>query len=134
MFSNAVLVVEDDPLIKSRARQAFEDCDFEVYEASSAAEAILLIRRLPEIGALISDVELDGGISGMSLAEHVRLLWPEIPIIVVSGPVSPEFGDLPERTRFLQAPLTDWLLADLSAAIREELRWKSSQNRSRSLQ
>jgi two-component system, response regulator PdtaR len=56
----AVLIVEDEPLIRMGAVSLIEDAGFEVYEAASADAAIALLERHEEISLIFTDVNIAG--------------------------------------------------------------------------
>jgi CheY-like chemotaxis protein len=67
----AVLIVEDEPLIRMGAVSLMEDAGFEVYEAGSADAAIALLER-HEISLIFTDVNMPGSMDGLKLAHYVR--------------------------------------------------------------
>jgi two-component system, response regulator PdtaR len=66
--SAAVLIVEDEPLIRMGAVSLIEDAGFEVYEAGSADAAIALLERHEEIRLIFTDVDMPGSMDGLKLA------------------------------------------------------------------
>lgn len=99
------LAVDDEPLILMDISDILEDAGFRTYEADSGDAAILM---LPEyahtITLLFSDVDMPGDTNGFALARHVAENYPWIEIVIGSGRVSPEAGDLPEKATFLSKP------------------------------
>ena len=91
----AVLIVEDEPLIRMGAVTLIEDAGFEVYEAGSADAAIALLERHGEISLIFTDVNMPGSMDGLKLAHYVRGRWPPIKIIVTSGHVKVTEETLP---------------------------------------
>jgi len=81
----AVLVVEDEPLIRFDTACTLEAAGFKVVEAENADEALDQIRHNPEIGLVITDINMPGTMSGLALAIRVRELWPRIRVVVASG-------------------------------------------------
>lgn len=100
----AVLVVEDEPLIRMDIAAALEDEGFEVFEAANSAEAIDVIIHNPGIQALFTDIDMPGSMDGLLLAAFVRDRWPPIKIIVTSGHRTLEGGRLPVEGAFLPKP------------------------------
>jgi CheY-like chemotaxis protein len=49
---------------------------FGTLEAGSAAEAIALLERRPEIRVVFTDVQMPGTMDGLALAKYVRERWP----------------------------------------------------------
>jgi len=100
----AVLVVEDEHLIRMDIVAALEDEGFEVFEAANAAEAIDVIIGNPRIHALFTDIDMPGSMDGLLLAAFVRDRWPPIKIIVTSGHRALEGGRLPVEGAFFPKP------------------------------
>ncbi len=65
-----VLLVEDDADIRETVRRLIRDLGHSVVEAASAAEAEALAR-LPGLAAVVSDISLPGGLSGVDLCERL---------------------------------------------------------------
>ncbi|WP_277983964.1 response regulator [Sphingomonas faeni] len=99
------LAVDDEPFILMDITGILEDAGFRTYEASSGDAAIAM---LPEyahtITLLFSDVDMPGDTNGFALARHVAENYPWIEIVIGSGRVSPETGDLPAKATFLSKP------------------------------
>ena len=67
----AVLIVEDEPLIRLGAVYQIEDAGFEVYEADSADAAIALLEVHKEICLIFTDVDMPGSMDGLKLAHYM---------------------------------------------------------------
>jgi CheY-like chemotaxis protein len=100
----AVLVVEDEPLVRMDTVDQFEDEGFQVFEASNANDAIALLANNPSVRVLFTDIDMPGGMNGLMLAGAVRKRWPLIKIIVTSGHWEMREQDLPVEGRFLLKP------------------------------
>lgn len=115
-MKKCVLVVEDDPLLRMDVVDIVESAGFETIEAASADEAILKLEAHPAIAHLLTDIEMPGSMNGMDLAFVVRDRWPPIAIVVMSGRVKPDAGDLPDRVRFIAKPYRP---AQIQEALRQ---------------
>jgi two-component system, response regulator PdtaR len=93
--SVAVLIVEDEPLIRMGTVYLIEDAGFEVYEAGSADAAIALLELHKEIRLIFTDVDMPGSMDGLKLAHYVRGRWPPVKIIVTSGHIKVTEESLP---------------------------------------
>ncbi|MFX0546703.1 response regulator [Roseovarius sp. S1116L3] len=100
----AVLVVEDEPLIRMEAIDRIEDAGFRVYGAKSADAALLTLQREEDIGILFTDVDMPGSMDGLKLAAHVHSQWPKIDIIIASGIVAIDRAQLPDGALFFAKP------------------------------
>jgi CheY-like chemotaxis protein len=100
----AVLIVEDEPLVRMGAVRIIEDAGFEVIEVANADEAIRVLESRSDVRVIFTDIQMPGSMDGLKLAHAVRHRWPPIKIIVTSGRELPTEHDLPEGSRFLAKP------------------------------
>ena len=81
----ALLVVEDQALVRMAAVETLSDLGFQVEEAASASEAIGKVRVLAgRIDAAIIDVGLSDR-KGDALAAELRAMSARLPIVMASG-------------------------------------------------
>jgi CheY-like chemotaxis protein len=115
----AILIVEDEPLVRLCAVQTVIEAGFEVIEAASADEAIRILERRSDIRVVFTDIQMPGSMDGLKLAHAIRNRWPPIKIIVTSGRELITEQDLPDGGRFIAKPynpiqirdaLRDWAL------------------------
>jgi DNA-binding NtrC family response regulator len=102
----AVLVVEDEELVRIDSCQRLEEAGFSVLEASGAEEALALLHAHPEVRVLVTDVKMPGWMSGIDLARLVGKEWPEISILVTSAYYTAEGGELPENITVFPKPFS----------------------------
>ena len=100
----AVLVVEDEELVRITNCERLEQAGFIVLEAAHAEEAMALLEAHPEVRVLVTDVKMPGWMSGIDLARQAEKRWPDISIIVTSAFYSAEDGDLPENMTLFPKP------------------------------
>lgn len=100
----AVLIVEDEPLLRIMAAEMVEEAGFEPVEAADAAEAIGLLEQRPDIRIVFTDIDLPHGIDGMALARAIRERWPPIELILTSGHFAAGELVLPARGLFFAKP------------------------------
>ncbi len=100
----AVLIVEDEFLLRMGAVDIIAAAGFEVVEAADADEAIEILELRSDIAVIFTDVQLPGSMDGLKLARAVRGRWPPIKIVATSGQVQVRETDLPEGGRFLAKP------------------------------
>lgn len=99
------LVVDDDPIILLDACSILADAGFRFYEASSGDKAKDLLDRVADnVVLLFSDVEMPGETNGFALAQYVADQWPWIEIVIASGRVLPEAGQIPDKATFISKP------------------------------
>ncbi len=100
----AVLVVEDDALLRAEAVDLCIEAGLTTYEARNADQAIRLLERHPRIRVLFTDIEMEGAMDGLRLAHAVRERWPPVAIMVTSGRRTVTKADLPENGLFFAKP------------------------------
>lgn len=83
--SETVLVVEDEPEVRSVAVAFLRALGYAVHEAGDAEQALQHLRDDPAIALLFSDVVLGGSTNGIELAHAARLLRPTLPVLLTSG-------------------------------------------------
>jgi CheY-like chemotaxis protein len=100
-----ILVVEDEALVRITLVDVLEDAGFKVIEAVHADEALRVLRAVPGIQAVVTDVEMPrGSINGFELARRVRQDRQDIGVLIASGRAAPQPGDLPDGALFIGKP------------------------------
>jgi PAS domain S-box-containing protein len=79
-----VLVVDDQTDVLESAIELFKVMGYDVLAANNAPEALDIVRRVPDIEVLFTDIVMPG-MDGVSLAQEARKLLPGINVILVSG-------------------------------------------------
>jgi two-component system, response regulator PdtaR len=100
----AVLVVEDEALVRAFAAEVLEEAGYEVIEAPSADFALLVLGRRPDVVIVFTDVDMPGRLTGLDLARLVENHYPGIRIIIASGRTLPESTDMPAGAIFFEKP------------------------------
>lgn len=112
-MSICVLVVEDEPTLRSLAIDVLSDAGFETLAAQNAAQALdVLDDNVDHIDVLFTDVRMPGGMNGLELAQVAKRKWPDLRVIVTSGYF--ERGELPAGANFVGKP---WSASDLVSRI-----------------
>ena len=79
-----VLVVDDEPFVRSFVDRVLRDAGFETALAADGAEALAIIEKQPAFGLLLTD-QLMPKMNGDELARRVRLQQPEIKVLYLTG-------------------------------------------------
>ena len=111
----AILVVEDDELVRLAVARYLRDIGYTVLEAGHVDDAVAMLAANPSVKAVFSDVKLPGSRSGIDLANLVRTEYPGMKVLLTSG-VSP----LPQAkgVTLLRKP---YFLFDLERHLKEML-------------
>jgi CheY-like chemotaxis protein len=116
----AILIVEDEALLRMHAADIVEETGFIPIEAANADEAVAILESRTDIALLFTDVNMPGSMDGLKLAHAVRDHWPPIKIVIVSGHLQVSENELPADSRFFGKPFeTDRMIAELQAMIAE---------------
>ena len=118
--SETILIVEDEPILRSMARDILEECGYRILEASSGREALdVWNQRANEIDLLLTDMVMPDGISGADLVEKLQTSQPRLKVVFTSGYTANEVNQkMLARTRasFLAKPYTH---AELAKTVRD---------------
>jgi two-component sensor histidine kinase/CheY-like chemotaxis protein len=101
----AVLVVEDEMMLRMRAVDMVEDAGFSPVEAVNADDALAILESRSDIELLFTDIQMPGSMDGLKLAKAVHERWPLIKIILVSGQLKLTEDDKPADSRFFGKPI-----------------------------
>ncbi len=119
--SASILVVEDDPQLRSLIVRMLHDCGHRVVPAESGADALsVLAARSGKVDLVLSDVVMPA-MGGRELAEQIRRRWPTVKILFMSGHTDDEVmrrGVLTAEMDFISKPFQ---LAELTRSVQEVL-------------
>jgi CheY-like chemotaxis protein len=107
-----ILLVEDELLVRMFAVDVLEESGFKIEEAGTAQEALDVLAKIP--GGPVAAV-IDLGLpdrSGDLLADEIRQLHPELPIVIASGRSEREI-----RERFATDPRVAALVKPYTASL-----------------
>lgn len=109
-----ILVVEDEAIVRMHIADIFEREGFIVSEVGSAAEAIEVLEKRPDIKVVLTDIEMPGTMDGLALSHYIRRRWPPTIIIIASGRRQPDKNNMPEGAHFIGKP---FFLNDVTPVI-----------------
>ena len=85
-----VLIVEDELLVRAEIVDGLEDGGWRVFQASSGEAAVAFLRAGERIDVVITDIQLDGVLTGWDVADAFRAVHAAMPVIYTSGnPIVP---------------------------------------------
>jgi CheY-like chemotaxis protein len=119
--TETILLVEDEEMVRSLARQILEECGYTVLEANNGVEAMSMCENHDcQVDLLMTDVVMPQ-MGGRELAERFAEIYPQIRILFTSGYTDDAVvrnGVIEAGTNFIQKPFT---LDALARKIREVL-------------
>jgi CheY-like chemotaxis protein len=103
-----ILIVDDEPSVRSAMRRALEEQGYDVLEASTGAEAIVRLGEAPGgVHLVVCDLIMPQ-MSGSTLGTAIRERWPALPVLYVSGFPGAERDEdmMPAGAPFLKKPFS----------------------------
>lgn len=119
--SETVLVVEDDPFVRSYAVMSLESLGYKVVSAVDGRDALQTLAAAAHIDLLFTDVVMPGGVNGWELAGLARKDRPELRVLLTSGYALETLaarGHIRQGALILEKP---YRKAELARLVREAL-------------
>ena len=122
----AILLVEDEVLIRLATAELLREEGYVVLEAVDAGEAMALLRSGHPLDLVITDVRMAGEMDGVALSYALKEARPNLPVALVSGDLP---GDAPHAgDGFLRKPFSDQELFDVVKKLMDP-EWQSQRTR-----
>jgi two-component system, cell cycle sensor histidine kinase and response regulator CckA len=105
--SAVVLVVEDEPAVRSLVRRSLEGVGLTVAEAENGRQALGLVAAMPKAPALVLSDVIMPGLNGRQLSEALAVTRPDVPVLFMSGYTGDDVlarSLLPASAPFIQKP------------------------------
>lgn len=96
-----ILVVEDNPSVRTIAVRLVRQLGYGVVEAENASEALKLLATDRRVDLLFTDIVMPGTMTGDALAREARAIRPGLKILLTTG-----FAEGPLRNRTQPVDLT----------------------------
>ncbi len=110
-YKRTVLVVENDDFMRSLIADSLESAGFDVATASNGLDAKRLMSSV-DPDAIILDIDLGNGPTGLDVAAQITITNPEIGIVFLTDLPDPRFAREKHEVKKNQAYLNKKLLAD----------------------
>ncbi len=122
--TESILLVEDDPQVRSLARRLLEMQGYRVQVAATGAAALALWEQTENaFDLVVTDLVMPGGISGKELVERLHAQHPGLKAIYISGYSGEVAGhdmSLREGVNFFQKPFGTTALLECVRACLDE--------------
>jgi CheY-like chemotaxis protein len=115
-----LLVVEDDPRVRRVVVARLAALGYQVIEAATGTEALDQLEKHDDIALLFTDIVMPNGMTGIELADKVKMAKPSIKVLFTSGYAEPTIAgrELAQSGRWLRKPHS---ARDLAIVLRELL-------------
>jgi CheY-like chemotaxis protein len=122
--SLVIVVVDDDKLVLVNTKAMLEDFGHTVIDAASGVAALEIIRKTAHVDLVVTDQAMPQ-MTGMQLAAAIKVDWPNLPILLMSG-----YAELPSKASFEVPKLAKpFSLDDLQDAVARTMEGKAILNR-----
>ncbi len=91
----AVLLVEDEPMVRMLVGEALGELDCDTIEAVDGAGGLRVLQSERVIDLLITDIGLPGGMDGVQMVELARAQRPDLKVLFITGYAE---SSIPEAT------------------------------------
>jgi CheY-like chemotaxis protein len=105
-----VLLVEDNPDVLEITAYMLEDAGYEVVAASTCEQALQVASVRADIGVILTDLNLDQGMTGIEMAEAMHKDGLTCPLVVMSGDANPPEKGFQSWMRYLPKPFDRQML------------------------
>jgi len=112
-----VLVLEDEADVRQTLCEQLHQLGYLTLEAETGQQALQMLEASPDIEIFISDLMLPGALSGAEVINHVRVHFPYLPLLLMSGQdLRPAHNPALPDVELLRKPFTR---AQLAQALRK---------------
>ena len=80
----SVLLVDDNDAVRATTAAFLRECGLSIIEAPDAAHALQALENA-KVEVVVSDIIMPGELDGMGLAQKIKVRWPGLPVLLVSG-------------------------------------------------
>lgn len=114
-MDRAIVVVEDEPLLRQYALETFAEAGLNVVDFADGDAALgYIAANADEVAAVFTDVRLLGETDGLRIARTVTEAHPNIAVVVTSGRSAERPDGLGRRVVYIGKP---WAAIDVLNAI-----------------
>jgi DNA-binding response OmpR family regulator len=79
-----ILLVEDEQEFRDSLHELLEDAGFGVSDAGSGDVGLRMLK-IDQPLILVTDINMPGSLDGVGLAKAARLLYPDLPVLFMTG-------------------------------------------------
>lgn len=98
-----LVLVDDDESVRTVAAKMLRSYGYTIHVAESPAAALEMMRSLPHVDLLITDMVMPG-MSGLQLKAAAQAIRPQLPVLIVSG--YPDENQIGPNDKFISKPFS----------------------------
>jgi len=115
--TNAILVVEDNALIRFLICDLLESAGFVALQAEGAFAAVQILEGRTDVGLVVTDVAMPHRSDGITLVSTIREKWPLVKVVVTIGHATVDQRELPDDARVFIKPFDDKALVEAAEEL-----------------
>ena len=119
-----IFLIDDEPVVIRTGQLALTHLGYAAVGETNVRLALARLQRDPQAFDLVISDQTMPGMTGLELAELIRALRPDLPVIITSGHSETLTAESIQAAGVREVLAKPYLLSDLSAAIRRHLRPK----------
>lgn len=113
--NETILLVDDEAAIRQTVSEFLTETGYRVIEALDSVSALKQADKVEPIDLLLTDIGLPGTMNGVSLAEEMKALYPQLKVLFITGFAEGErLVSVDARTRIMAKPFS---LTDLGQRV-----------------
>jgi CheY-like chemotaxis protein len=79
------LLVEDHDLVREQVTIQLGRLGYQVVVAEDGVEALEILKAMPDVRLLFTDVVMPRGLNGLELAAEAKKMRPDLPVLLTTG-------------------------------------------------
>ena len=83
--SEKILLVEDHDLVREQVTIQLGRLGYQVVVAEDGVEALEILKAMPDVRLLFTDVVMPRGLNGLELAAEAKKMRPDLPVLLTTG-------------------------------------------------
>jgi hypothetical protein len=86
-MTKRIMIVDDDAGVRRMHSIVFRNSSYNVEDYNGEASALKILREAPatHYNVILTDLAMEGPLSGLELATEANTLLPNVPVIIISG-------------------------------------------------
>jgi signal transduction histidine kinase/CheY-like chemotaxis protein len=115
-----ILLVEDDHMVRDQVARQLRALGYRVTPVADGRAAVAVLAQDHSVALLMTDIVMPGGMNGRQLADHARLLRPDLAVLFTSGYTDDAIvreGRISPGDAFLPKPYRRARLAEAVAGV-----------------
>jgi signal transduction histidine kinase/DNA-binding response OmpR family regulator len=113
----SVLIIDDNAMVRDMLQNRFKSWNMVVSEADSGKQALEILSGKPELDLIITDLQMPE-MDGITLAQSIKKIYPEIPIMLLNRAGDENYKKYPELfSSVINKPIRRHILKEQAVSL-----------------